>query len=582
MDADHGNEQYDVAIIGGGITGVGVARDCAIRGLKTLLVERNDFGSGTTGTCMGMLHGGARYLLEEQEEITEVSCRESGKIQNIAPHLCFRIPFIRPVFPGDKYPLNLVDMFFEEYDQYQTMKNGNAHIKLQRDEALKLEPALNPAIDGGIVFEEWGVDVFRLTLLNALDARAHGATVRNHCEVTDLIVEDGRVNGIEVYDARRQQRERYRAKYTVNAAGPWSPAVASLIDANVRQRPTKGIHLFFDRRITSIGVVAHAVDGREVELLPHETTTMLGCTDDDYFGDIDHVRVNPEEVEYLLSSMEEVLPRLRENRLIRTMVGVRPLLYEPNKRENEVSRDFAVIDHEKEDDIPGLFTLTGGKMVVYRLMAERLVDTLLNRLGRDVPCTTAEVPLPGCTAVLEEKVAALAARYGVSRFVAQRLVYRHGTLAEDVLARADNARRRSRICQCEGVIAAELEYAVDEELALTLDDLRRRTRMGMGPCQGNFCIDKAARLLANAHHADYGATLELSLDFIDERWKGKAPILLYGQLAQEELTQGYYDALGNLAPTARIVAQHAPDRYCRHGTVTDEHESGHLDGQGGL
>lgn len=557
---------YDVLVLGGGITGVSVARDCALRGFKVALVERNDFASGTTGTCMGMLHGGLQYLLANPE-LTKVECQESGIMQKAAPHLIFAIPFLYLIH--DPAKVDAYGAFLSYYDTFQKTKSGRPHVKLTPDETLEIEPSLRPGFVAALTNDEPGVDVFRLNVLAALDAAGRGALIRNHTEVTGLILEDvgpdgqasapgdaptsgdgvgaprvlRRVLGARLRDTLTGETGEIRARVTVNACGPWVPRVTAMAGLSYRLRPTKGIHLILDRRILSVGLQCNAIDGRNVLLLPHENTTLIGCTDDDYFGDEDEVRPEPQEIEYLLSSLEPLLPGIRRARVIRVMAGLRPTLYQYGVYEDKVTRDFEVWDHEPRDGVAGFITIAGGKMTIARIMAEKTADAVVARLGLDgdaVRCRTAELPLPGGERLLgRSDIEKLARRYKVPVAAAARLAYRHGTLAEAVLEEGcREASGRATVCTCEPVLEAEILWAARHEWVRTLDDLRRRVRTGMGPCQGFGCSEQAAAVLGLALDRD-PATARADLEsFRQERWKGQKSWLGGDQLRQQEVSQG--------------------------------------------
>lgn len=531
---------FDVIIIGGGITGTGVARDCALRGLKVALVEKNDFASGTTGTCMGLLHGGPRYLLTNPD-LTRISCEESGHIQRVAPHLCFSVPFLQVLSSPEQ--MEIFDKFLGVYDQYQHLKNGKPHIRFEGAEMHQLEPSLAPGPYGGITLDEWGVNVFRLNLLNAKSAVAHGAWLANHTQVTSILKDKGRVVGVEIKDLGSLTKRKLYGRLVVNAAGPWVPELAKMAGTEFKLRPSKGVHVFLDRRVTSVGLSVMAVDGRNIELLPHENTTMIGCTDTDFYGDPVEARPTFEEIEYLLGPFVTLVPQLRQARVIRSMAGVRPLLYETGMVAEKVTRDHRVRDHQ-EDGVPGFITIGGGKMVIHRLMAEDTTNLICKQLGVEASCQTREIPLPGGERLLtKEEIRGLAEKYKVRVAAVNRLASRHGTLAGYILETyGDSATCRSEVCTCEPVLEAEIRYAIREEWARSLDDIRRRTRMGMGPCQGCGCIGKVAAILGE----ELGlSAAEVALErqrFLAERWKGKRALLDLKQAAQEEITFMVYFA----------------------------------------
>jgi glycerol-3-phosphate dehydrogenase len=544
-----GKSMYDVIVIGGGVTGTGTARDCAMRGLNTLLVDKRDFCGGTTGTCMGMIHGGLRYLLHDVDT-TRISCIDSGYIQRIAPHLLFRIPFLTIVTKDSSFPIDFYETYMEAYDRFVHLKGGKKHTRLSRDEVLEIEPGVSPNIVGAVTTDEWGINPFRLCAVNALSASEHGADVRNHCLVREFLKDSaGNVQGVAVENTLTGEVSEETARITFIAAGPWTPALAARAGVEVRMRPAKGINIFLDRRITNYAVVAMAVDGRQVVAMPYENATMIGCTDDDYYGDLDNVTATNDEVEYLLQALERVFPTIRQARIMRVMAGVRPTLYEWKPYEDDLSREYEIYDHKNLHGVDGLLSIAGGKLAMYRLMAEHATDAVCRKLGVDVACRTHEEPLPGGDEAVDED--AVADEYNAPRYVVRRLAYRHGSRCRRILdmIREDPA-LGALVCRCEPVTEAEIRYVIRHEMARTLDDLRRRTRVGSGPCQGARCNFLAAAILADELNLAPGQALAASAEFLQQRWKGKAPILRGDNLAQEELNQAIYNLAGNYPEVA--------------------------------
>ena len=241
-----------VLVIGGGINGTGVARDLALRGVACALVEKKELGSGTTWASSGMIHGGLRYL-QKDPEVTYHSCVDSGAIQRIAPHLVFRIPFLMPVFPEDPIGPEIVEIGLEMYDKFVPLKNGRPHTRLTREQALALEPGISPRIECAFTLDEWGIDAARLCAANALDAAEHGAQIFTHCEAVEVLREAGgtRVTGVRVRDRVRGDETLIEAALVLNAAGPWGPEVAELAGEKFKLRPGKGVHLVFERRVST-------------------------------------------------------------------------------------------------------------------------------------------------------------------------------------------------------------------------------------------------------------------------------------------------------------------------------------------
>lgn len=532
------SHRVQVLVIGGGINGAGIARDLALRGVACALVERRELGSGTSWASSGMIHGGLRYL-QKDPEVTLHSCVDSGAIQRIAPHLVFRIPFLMPVFAEDPIGPELVEVGLEMYDRYQPYKNGRPHTRLTRAEALRLEPALSPRIDCAFTLDEWGVDAARLTAANALDAAERGALLWTHVEVVELLREaGGRVAGARVRDRLSGDTWRIDADLVVNATGPWAPQLAALAGVEFRLRPAKGIHLVFERRVSQLAIYARGIDGRDMFTFPHEQNSMAGTTDDDFYGDLDRIDVTEDEVEYVLQAMARSIPAIRSHRVLHTIQGVRPTLYGFGQNEDELSRDYVVLDHAREG-APGFWTLAGGKLASYRLMAQDISDRLCAVLGVGEPCRSATTPLPGGDGALD--VLGVARRFRTPLAAVLRLGFRHGTRAAELLGPWDPEPVASApppprvVCACEPVLDAELLHVARREGVRTLEDCALRVRLGIGACQGAGCAHVAAGLLGGA--LDWSAERSAAevAAFAAERWRAVAPALGGRHLAAMEI-----------------------------------------------
>ena len=528
----------DLIVIGGGVNGAGIARDAAQRGLRVALFEQHDLGGGTSGASSGMIHGGVRYL-EKDRDVTRKSCEDSGYIQAMAPHLLFRIPFMFPLLKWNKAARamhELAYVYFKEYDHFQPLKRGKPATKLTRDEALRLEPGLHPATIGAVTTDEWAINVFRLCTLNALDAQAHGASIHlRHRVERFLRSSDGRVMGVRVRNLTSGIARDVRARLTFNAAGPWAGKLAGLAGAEVKLRPGKGVHLVLDRRVVNYAVIASAVDGRQVFIEPYGQETWIGTTDDDYYGDPGEVQATQDEVQYLMEAIETVLPQIRQHRLVRSFAGVRPTLHRYGPFESDLSRDHRVFDHEGEG-APGLMSIGGGKLAAYRLMSEDATDRIGAKLQVDVACRTHSSPLPG--GARTPSPAKVAKATGLDEFAASRLVHRQGERAVQVVERIKRAPRERRlVCRCEPVTEAEIRFVCETEWVQTLEDLRRRTHCGGGPCQGARCARQAAWLLTDHLGGDSEFTESLLAEFVSARWREQVPVVDHGNLPQVEMTR---------------------------------------------
>jgi glycerol-3-phosphate dehydrogenase len=532
----------DVIVIGGGVNGTGVARDLALRGLKVSLFERNDIAFGASGNSSGMIHGGPRYLTNDPD-VTHSSCLDSGHIQRIAPHLLFRIPFLMPMFHGDglaaKITLTAYDAFFSLYDRYQPLKHGKPHVRLSGADIAELEPGLVPGVRGGISFDEWGIDGARLCIANAVDAIERGAEVRVHATVSEILRRDGRAYGVRFRDRLRGSVEERTARLVVNATGAWAPITASLSGLQpeaARIRPGKGVHVFLDRRLTNYAIITSAVDGRQVFLLPWQNMSVLGTTDDDYYGDLDEVLANEDEVRYLFQAVESVFPSIRSARAIGTWGGVRPTLWGWGVNEDALSREHEIIDH-KAHGVDGLYSMVGGKLASYRLFAEEMSDLVARRLGVAVAGRTHLTPLPGG----EQRVdpMRLVLEGGIEAVTAKRLEYRHGARSLHVLERMQrDATEAAVVCPCEPVTEAEIRYVVQRELAVNVDDVSRRTRLGLGACGGMRCAARCGRIVADMTGGSPDDGRRMALSFLEAAAKRRISALGPEQARQEALSLG--------------------------------------------
>ena len=536
------DRDVDVVVIGGGVNGTGVARDLAMRGAKVALLEKNDLAFGASGNSSGMIHGGARYLTSEPS-VTESSCRDSGYIQSIAPHLLFRIPFLMPVLrggPAKKIFFTLLDAFFRAYDDYQPLKRGKPHTRLSAGELTSLEPGLVGDLLGGITFDEWGIDGGRLCTLNALDAAQRGADVRVHVEVIEILrasdAPGARVAGVRWRDLRTHAIGTTKARIVVNATGAWGPLTGALGGVPVKLRPSKGIHVVFDRRLSNYAIATNAIDGRQVFLEPWQNTSVLGTTDDDYYGDLDDVRPTGDEVRYLVQAIAEIFPAIRTARAIAVYTGVRPSLFEWGRTEDKVSREHAIVDHGKKHrgGVPGLYSMIGGKLASYRVFAEEMSDVVASELQITERCRTHVAKLPGGEDVPD--ALRVATDLDVAPVAARRLVYRHGSrvagVAERIAQQPDEARV---VCPCEPVLEAEVRHVLHEEFASTVDDVARRTRLGLGACGGMRCALRCGQIVAQETGISQREGKRQALRFLTRQRTLRAPALGPEQARQEVL-----------------------------------------------
>lgn len=524
---------YDVIIIGGGATGAGVIRDCAYRGLKVALVERSDIATGATGRNHGLLHSGARYAVTDKESAEEC-IKENRILKKIARHCIEDTQGLFLSLPEDDI----------SYQSLFVKACHEADIRAQvidPAEALRMDRSINPAIVGAVTVPDGSIDPFRLTASNIIDAKNHGADVFTYHEVTGLIREQNRVTGVKVFNYKTKEEKELHASVVVNAGGIWGQRIAEYADLRINMFPAKGSLLIFGHRINNIVLNRCRKPGDADILVPGDTISLIGTTSTHVpYDEIDHMNVTFDEVNTLITEGEKLAPILSRTRILRAYAGVRPLVAsddDPTGR--SVSRGIVLLDHAQRDGLEGFITITGGKLMTYRLMAEWATDMVCRKLNISVPCTTADVNLPGSRNGMEE-IKNHSNNLSVS--VSNSLIHRHGDMAGDMVNNGEN----SLVCECESVTVGEVKYAIDHLAVNNLVDLRRRTRVGMGTCQGELCACRAAGLLTGMKVASVTRAKKDLVSFMNERWKGIYPVAWGDSLRESEYTSWVYESICGL------------------------------------
>jgi glycerol-3-phosphate dehydrogenase len=559
-----------VVVVGGGATGTGTARDLAMRGFDVTLVERGNLTHGTTGRTHGHLHSGGRYAVSDRA--SAVDCiAENGILRDVASHCVEETGGLFVQLEGDP------DAYFEEkLDGCRAC--GIPTEVISREEALRQEPHLTRETKRAIRVPDHAIDPFRLCVANAADAIQHGARVETHAEVVDLVVEGGRVTGVEI----ERQGPNYRgtgtegdratieADHVVSATGAWAGRIAEMAGIDVEMSLSKGAMVVTNVRQLDTVVNRCLPKGDGDTIIPHETTVLLGANDDPV-DDPDDYPEEQWEVDMMIDLAAEMVPIVAEARMIRAYWGVRPL-YDPDggtKDTGDVTRDFFLLDHADRDGVGGLTSVVGGKLSTYRKMAEDVADHLCERFDVDAPCRTHEEPLPGSSnpALLDDYMD----RFGLRSPVAKRSVQRLGDRAPAVL---ETDEPNPVVCECEAVTRAEVRDAI-EETGPDLNAVRLRTRASMGNCQGGFCTH---RMGAELYH-DHGASV--ARDAVDElyqeRWKGQRHTLWGEQLSQAMLNHMLHATTMNRDADPELLAgaiefgafDDGTDRGTRHPTHVD-------------
>lgn len=528
IDQNH----YDVIVIGGGVTGAGTARDCSVRGLKTLLVERFDFTAGATGRNHGLLHSGARYAVTDQESATEC-IKENMTLRKIARHCVEETDGLFITLPED-------DLAFQDTFVKSCLKAGIRADVIDPAEAIRLEPSVNRSLIGAVRVPDGAVDPFRLTTANAVDAKLHGAEILTYHEAISFIKDGDRVVGVELRNNHGGEIIKKYADIVINAGGIWGHNIAALAGANINMFPAKGALLIFGHRVNNMVINRCRKPADADILVPGDTICLIGTTSSRVpYDEIDHMKVTPEEVDILMREGQKLAPSLADTRILRAYAGVRPLVAADNDPSGRsISRGIVCLDHETRDGIPGFITITGGKLMTYRLMAEWATDLACKKLGRNVKCTTDKVCLPGSEPVKKKSEKPVFG--GIGDRAAQG---RHGTLSSKI----DNSNKcdASLVCECEEVSVGEVNYAIKELDTYNLINLRRRTRVGMGTCQGELCACRAAGLLAKANGCAKKSAEDLA-SFMNERWKGMYPVAWGETLCEAQFTSWIYEGVCGL------------------------------------
>jgi len=373
--------EYDVVVIGGGITGAGIAREGVMRGLRVGLVEMQDFAAGTSSRSSKLAHGGIRYLAYGDMDLVKDATRE----RNWMRHHCTTvrpIPFLFVAWEGGKYKIRDIKGATKIYDflsdKNQEYKNYKQHQLISAEEVIEAEPEIRrEGNNGGVIYYDNNVDDARLTMETLKEAVIRGADVVNYCEVIDYIMEDGKINGIKCKDVENNREFIVKGKLIVNATGIWTDQLLNDYPEDVPKpliRPTKGVHLVYRRKDVKnklATIITSITDNRSFFVLPREDFTIIGTTDTDYEGDLANPYCNKDDADYLVKSVKHYFPtaELDYDNLLATYAGIRPLVREKGKSESEVSRKHVIFFNDN-----GLLTISGGKLTTWRKMAEDLFE----------------------------------------------------------------------------------------------------------------------------------------------------------------------------------------------------------------
>ena len=481
-------ESFDVVIVGGGITGAGVARDAALRGLRVALLEAGDFASGTSSRSSRLIHGGVRYLEHGHLHLVFESSRERQVLMRIAPHLVRPLAFVWPVYRGARVSRLKLAAGLGLYDALSMFRNVARHDRLSRREVMESEPQLNSdSLLGGARYYDAATDDSRLTLANVVAAVELGAAVLNHAAVTGFEIVNNRVRGVRARDAIAGDEFTIRAGTVVNATGPWSDELRALEDRIGHSSITgsRGAHIAVPRdRVGNRQAVTmlHPHDGRVLFTLPAGDQTIIGTTETPTSAADRESRATQADVMYLLAAANSYFPeaQLTTTDVIAAWSGIRPLARQLATDDvGSASREHTIARGPK-----GVVHVTGGKLTTYREMASQVVNGFAKRSTSSE--RTASIPLPGGERSIEELVDE-ASPVIADESVRAHLVESYGARWRDVWSLGDDRPGlRQRLSPSHAVIGAEMVYGVRQEMAMTLGDLLiRRTHLAFA------CPDQA-------------------------------------------------------------------------------------------
>ena len=480
-------EDFDVLVIGGGITGAGIALDAASRGLKVALVEKGDFASGTSSKSTKLIHGGLRYLKQFDFWLVKEVGSERAIVHQLAPHLVIPEKMLLPLIENGSYGKWLTSIGLKVYDILAQVNGEDKRKMLEKKEALKLEPLLPKKIlKGAGYYAEYRTDDARLTLENIKTSLSYGAVVLNYVEVQDFLYQDETVAGAKVLDHLSGETFEINAKYVISAAGPWVDDLRSVNNSlkGKRLHLTKGVHLVFpfEKLPVKQSVYFDVPDGRMIFAIPRGKVTYVGTTDTNYLDDKDEVTTNLADALYLISAVNNMFPDidLEMEDIESSWAGLRPLIHEEGKSASELSRKDEIFT-----SATGLISMAGGKLTGYRKMAERVVNQvrrkMLEESGRELPdCKTSSIPLCGSDfkkyKQVEQYIDEVFTRIekeGFTPYDAWYLVTNYGKQTEQILENYKKTKGKDPEIR---MALAELDFGIAYECILTpLDFFVRRT-----------------------------------------------------------------------------------------------------------
>lgn len=489
--------QADAVVIGGGATGAGAVRDLAMRGFSAVLLERADLAQGTSARFHGLLHSGGRYVISDPESATE--CAEENEI----------VRRIHPRAVEDTGGLFIVTPYDTEEHADQFLSAAAATrvpaAEITIAQALKREPRLHPKMKRAFEVHDASVDGWALVWGAAESAKAYGAKILPYHRATKIIVKDGCVAAVRAHGEKTGEDIQIDCRFVINCGGPWAGQIAALAGVQgVDVIPGRGIMVAMNHRLvnTVINRCVYPADGDII--VPAHTVCIIGTTDE-AAANPDFLEIKHCEVQQMLDAGEAMIPGFRQARALHAWAGARPLVRDSRVSATDtrhMSRGMSIIDHRLRDGISGLLTIAGGKLTTYRLMAKNVVDAMCDQLGEVRPCRTALEEVPSSHTSnkygLPSAGASISASDGAAPAIQQSVRAGKPQLhkVSDRLAQRESDRLiEAIICECELVTRSMIEKEIEADPSANIDDLRRKLRIGMGPCQGTFCALRTAGIM---------------------------------------------------------------------------------------
>ena len=469
-------EEFDLVVIGGGITGCGIALDAASRGMKVALLEKNDFASGTSSKSTKLIHGGLRYLKQFELGLVRETGTERAIVHKLAPHLVLPEKMLLPIVQGGTFGKWAASFGVMVYDLLANVRGSDRRKMLSKKQTLSKEPLLNASIlKGSCFYAEYRTDDARLTIEAIKTASIYGALALNYCEAKDFIYDDGMVKGVIAKDHLTGKIIQISSKQVVSAGGPWVDWVRKkdeLIKGK-RLHLTKGVHLVFPHKKLPLqhSIYFDVADGRMVFAIPRGKITYVGTTDTNYKGNLDRIVVTKEDVNYLLNAVNQGFPsiQLHENDIISNWAGLRPLIHEDGKSPSELSRRDEIFQSKS-----GLISIAGGKLTGYRKMAQRIVDLVNKKLGgqwgncktKSIPLTTEFFKNSEEVASYRKQIEKQLVKWELPNYFAWYLTTTYGKQTDQILQKMETFSGEAEV----RLARAELWYGIHYEMINSIED----------------------------------------------------------------------------------------------------------------